>query len=57
MSSTGTKGKGLDPLERYSDVRAQYFIVLRDKVKAGEVPPFRHCEKLKKQPRTVEELP
>ena len=36
MSSTGTKG--LDPLERYADVRAQYF-VLRDKVEAGEVPP------------------
>ena len=32
------EGKGLDQLERSSDVRAQYF-VLRDKVEAGEVPP------------------
>ena len=32
------EGKGLDPLERSSDVRAQNF-VLRDKVEAGEVPP------------------
>ena len=30
--------KGLDPLERSSDVKAQYF-VLRDKVDAGELPP------------------
>ena len=32
------EGKGLDPLERSSDVRAQYF-VLRDKVEVEEVPP------------------
>ena len=33
------EGKGLDPLERSSDVRALY-LVLRDKVKAREVPPL-----------------
>ena len=32
------KGKGLDPLDQSSDVRAQNF-VLRDNVEAGEVPP------------------
>ena len=33
------EGKGLDPLERSSDARAQY-LALRDKVKAREVPPL-----------------
>ena len=32
------EGKRLDPLERFSDVRGQYFVV-RDKVEVGEVPP------------------
>ena len=33
------EGKELDPLERSSDFRAQYF-VLRNKVDAGTVPPY-----------------
>ena len=39
------EGKGLDPLERSSDVRAQNF-VLRDNVEAGEVPPSHNKQHL-----------
>ena len=37
--------KGLDPLERSFDVRAQNF-VLRDNVEAGEVPPSHNKQHL-----------
>ena len=39
------EGKGLDPLEQSSDVRAQNF-VLRDNVEAGAVPPSHNKQHL-----------